>query len=125
MQEKPRREKICFFFRLETLKTTFKMRNLTQDGHNQGIFFKIRAPFSQLLINGRATSPSPSLVMRLKVNKCFPSTALIAYIAFSENLAGLFQTMMYLMMKMFDLEVVRKTFLFLYIIIFSFLFIDL
>ena len=27
------------FFLLETLKTTFKMRNLTQDGHNQGIFF--------------------------------------------------------------------------------------
>ena len=26
------------FFLLENLKTTFKMRNLTQDGHNQGIF---------------------------------------------------------------------------------------
>ena len=28
------------FFLLETLKITFKMRNLTQDGHNQGIFFQ-------------------------------------------------------------------------------------
>ena len=28
------------FFLLETLKTTFKIRNLTQDGNNQGIFFQ-------------------------------------------------------------------------------------
>ena len=28
------------FFLLETLKITFKMRNLTQDGHNQSIFFQ-------------------------------------------------------------------------------------
>ena len=35
----PRRENIWVFFLLETLKTTFKMRNLTQDGHNQVIFF--------------------------------------------------------------------------------------
>ena len=47
-----------------------------------------------------------------KVNTHFHSTALIAYITFSENVAGLYQTMMYLMMKMFNLEVVRNTFLF-------------
>ena len=39
MKEKPHREKIWVFFLLETLKTIFKMRNLIQDGHNQGIFF--------------------------------------------------------------------------------------
>ena len=59
-----------------------------------------------------------------KVNTRFHSTALIAYITFSENLAGLYQTMMYLMTKMFK-EVVRNTFLFIYNIIFSLLFIDL
>ena len=47
----------------------------------------------------------------------FHSTALIAYITFSENLAGLYQTMMYLMTKMFK-EVVRNTF-YLYIISYS------
>ena len=57
-----------------------------------------------------------------KVNTCFHSTALIAYITFSENLAGLYQTM-YLMMKMFNVEVARNTFLSIYI--FSFLFTDL
>ena len=49
-----------------------------------------------------------------KVNTRFYSTALIAYITFSENLAGFYQTMMYLMTKMFK-EVVRNTFLFIYI----------
>ena len=49
-----------------------------------------------------------------KVNTRFHSTALIAYITFSENLAALYQTTMYLMMKMFNLEVVRNTFLFIY-----------
>ena len=49
-----------------------------------------------------------------KVNTHFHSTALIAYITFLENLAGLYQTMMYLMTKMFE-EVVRNTFLFVYI----------
>ena len=38
MKEKPRREKIWVSSSLKTLKTTFKMRNLAQDGHNQGIF---------------------------------------------------------------------------------------
>ena len=47
-----------------------------------------------------------------KVNTHFHSTALIAYITFSENVAGLYQTMMCLMMKMFNLEVERNTFLF-------------
>ena len=59
-----------------------------------------------------------------KVNTRFHSKVLIAYITFSENLAGLYQTMMYLIMKMFNLEVVRNTFLFIYVI-FSFLVIDL
>ena len=49
-----------------------------------------------------------------KVNTRFHSTALIAYITFLENLAGLYQTMMYLMTKMFE-EVVRNTFLLVYI----------
>ena len=40
MKEKPRREKIWVSSSLKTLKTTFKMRNLAQDGHNQGIFFQ-------------------------------------------------------------------------------------
>ena len=60
MKEKPRREKYGFFL-LETLKTSFKMRNLTQDGHNQGTFF-------QFLKKGRETRdlpPSPPLVSRL------------------------------------------------------------
>ena len=56
------------------------------------------------------------------VNTRFHSTAMTAYITFSENLAGLYQTMMDPMMMMFNLEVVRKIFLFIYNIIFSFLF---
>ena len=60
-----------------------------------------------------------------KVNTGFHSTALIAYITFSENVAGLYQTIMYLMMKMFNVEVVRNTFLLIYNITFSFLFIGL
>ena len=43
-----------------------------------------------------------------KVNICFHSTALIAYMKFSENVSGLYQTMIYLIMKIFNLEVVRK-----------------
>ena len=53
MKEKPRREKYGFFL-LETLKTSFKMRNLTQDGHNQGTFF-------QFLKKGRETRDLPPL----------------------------------------------------------------
>ena len=45
----------------------------------------------------------------------FHTTALIAYITFSENLTGLYQTMMYLMMKIFNLEVVCKEHIFIYI----------
>ena len=56
-----------------------------------------------------------------KVNTRFHSTAMTAYITFSENLAGLYQTMMDPMMMMFNLEVVRKIFLFIYNIV-SFLF---
>ena len=37
-REAPQGKKMVFFL-LEFLKTTFKMRNITQDGHNQGIFF--------------------------------------------------------------------------------------
>ena len=51
------------FFLVKTLKTTFKMRNLTQDGHNQGIFFsKIRALFSNIWKRAREASPCPPLV---------------------------------------------------------------
>ena len=46
------------YFLLETLKTTFKMRNLTQDGHNQGIFFQTLSTFFQLLKKGRG-DPAP------------------------------------------------------------------
>ena len=55
---------------------------------------------------------------RDKVNTRVHSTALIAYMAFLGNLAGLYQSMMYLIMKMFNLEVVTNTFYF-YIILFS------
>ena len=41
------------FFLLETLKTTLKMRNLTEDGQNQGIFFQI----FQFLKKGRGDLP--------------------------------------------------------------------
>ena len=50
-------------FLLETLETTFKMRNLTQDGHNQGTFF----PF--LKKSRGDLPPSPALVARLQVLK--------------------------------------------------------
>ena len=46
-----------FFFLLETLKTTFKMRNLTQDGHNQGIFSQNLGTFFQFLKKGRGDLP--------------------------------------------------------------------
>ena len=39
---------------------------------------------------------------------------------FLENLTGLYQTIVYPMTKMFNLEVVRNTFLLIYNIIFSF-----
>ena len=54
------------------------------------------------------------------VNIRFYSTALISYMTYSENLASLYQTMMCLMTKMFNLEVVRDTFLVVYNIIFYF-----
>ena len=57
-----------FFFLLETLKTTFKMRNLTQDGHNQGIFSQNLGTFFQFLKKGRGDlPPSPLLVTRLSL----------------------------------------------------------
>ena len=55
----PRRENIWGFFLLETLRTTFKMRNLTQDGHNQVIFFSNWDTFFQFLKKGRGDSPPP------------------------------------------------------------------
>ena len=49
------------FFLMEFLKTTFKMRNLTQDGHNQGIFFQNQGTIFQFLLKGRGDlPPSPS-----------------------------------------------------------------
>ena len=59
-----------------------------------------------------------------KVDIRFHSTALIAYMTSSENSAGLYQTMMYLMTNMFHLEVVRNTFLHIYNIIFSFVLVN-
>ena len=47
------------FFLLETLKTTIKMRNLTQDGQNQGIFFQNQGSFFQFLKKDRGDLPSP------------------------------------------------------------------
>ena len=49
------------FFLLETLKTTFKIRNLTQDGHNQGIFFPKFGHFFPIfkIEQGRHSSPPP------------------------------------------------------------------
>ena len=46
------------FFLLETFKTTLKMRNLTQDRHNQGIFPQNQGTFFQFLKKGRADLPS-------------------------------------------------------------------
>ena len=61
-----------FFFLLETLKTTFEMRNLTQDVHNQGIFFQNWGTFSQFLKKGRGDLPPlPPLVTRLKISVDF------------------------------------------------------
>ena len=49
------------FFLLETLKTTFKMRNLTQDGHSQGIFFPELGHFFQFLEKERGDLPPSPL----------------------------------------------------------------
>ena len=50
------------FFLLETLKTTFKMRNLTRDGHSQGIFFQNEGNFFPIFEKwqGRPPPLSPS-----------------------------------------------------------------
>ena len=61
MNEKPRREKNMGFFLLETLKTTFKMRNLTQDGHNQGIFFPKLGHFFPIFEKGQGRPPPSPL----------------------------------------------------------------
>ena len=50
------------FFLLETLKTTFKMRNLIQYGHNQSIFCpKLRHFFSKFWKRAGETTPLPPL----------------------------------------------------------------
>ena len=43
------------------------MRNLTQDGHNQGIFFQTLSTFFQFLKKGKGdiSPPLPPLVTRL------------------------------------------------------------
>ena len=54
------------FFLLETLKTTFKMKNLTRDGNSQGIFFQNEGNFFPIFENGRGDlPPSSPLVTRL------------------------------------------------------------
>ena len=66
MKEKLRREKNMAFFLLETLKTTFKMRNLTQNGHNQGIFFPKLGYFFPIFEKGQGRPPPlPPLVTHL------------------------------------------------------------
>ena len=53
--------KIWAFFLVETLKTKFKMRNLTQDGQNQGIFFPKLAQFFPIFEKEKGKSlPPPS-----------------------------------------------------------------
>ena len=47
------------FFLLETLKTSFKMRNLTQDGHNQGIFFPKLGHFFPIFEKEQERPPPP------------------------------------------------------------------
>ena len=47
------------FFLLETLKTTIKMRNLTQDGHNQGIFFPKLGHFFSIFEKEQGRPPLP------------------------------------------------------------------
>ena len=57
-EKKAPQGKNMFFFLLETLKTIFKMRNLTtQDGHNHGIFFQNYGTFFQFLKKGRGELP--------------------------------------------------------------------
>ena len=50
------------FFLLETLKTTFKMKNLTRDGNSQGIFFQNEGNFFPIFEKwqGRPPPLSPS-----------------------------------------------------------------
>ena len=50
------------FFLLETLKTTIKMRNLTQDGHNQGIFFPKLGHFFSIFEKGQGRPPLTRLM---------------------------------------------------------------
>ena len=58
------------FFLLETLKTTFKMRNLTQGGNNQDIFFPKLGHFFRISEKGQGRPPPlPPLVTRL-LKKC-------------------------------------------------------
>ena len=45
------------FFLLEILKTTFKMKNLTQDKYNQGIYSQNQGTFFQFLKKGRGDLP--------------------------------------------------------------------
>ena len=43
---------------METLKTTFKMRNSAQDGHNQGIFFPKLGHFFPIFEEGQGRPPA-------------------------------------------------------------------
>ena len=48
------------FFLLETLKITFKIRNLTQNGHNQDIFFPKLGECFPIFEKGQGRPPPPS-----------------------------------------------------------------
>ena len=58
MKERPRREKKFGVFPPGTLKTTFQMRNLTQNDHNQGIFPKLGHLFP-IFEKGQGRPPPP------------------------------------------------------------------
>ena len=60
-ERKAQQGKKLGFFPLETLKTTFKIRSLTQEGHNQGILLQNQGTFFQFLKNARRDLP-PSLL---------------------------------------------------------------
>ena len=59
-ERKALQEKNMDFFLLETLKITFKIRNLTQNGHNQDIFFPKLGECFPIFEKGQGRPPPPS-----------------------------------------------------------------
>ena len=73
-ERKAQQGKNMGFFPLETLKTTFKIRNLTQDGHNQGILLQNQDTFFQFLKKARGDLPPSTLQLHACRNTVSKST---------------------------------------------------